>query len=192
MSANDGGQGRLELPVNEPITRVFDSSNVPGVKYRLELVNTKVSLWWVFFSGIHDGGPPTEIVLGHCPRLIPSLIAYNLQGTLTLPSPWPAQPDGVSDLTIGNLTLKSIGQPVHTWCWGLYLSGEKTDVVLQGTDVHLRTVSVRRQVGHGRGHRHVQRRERVHDGGSGAAERDGPQLRRESRLRLPNPRSRNS
>ena len=132
VSANDGGQGRLDLPVNEPITRVFDSSNVPGVKYRLELVNTKVSLWWVFFSGIYHGGPPTEIVLGHCPRLIPSVLADNLQGTLSLPAPWPAQPTAVSDLTIGNLTLKSVGQPVHTWCWGLYLSGEKTDVLLRG------------------------------------------------------------
>ena len=132
VSANDGGQGRLDLPVNEPITRVFDGSNVPGVKSRLELVNTKVSLWWVFFSGIHEGGPPTEVVLGHCPRLIPSVIAYNLQGTLTLPTPWPAAPAAVSQLTIGNLTLKSIGQPVHTWCWGLYLSGDKTDVLLRG------------------------------------------------------------
>ncbi|MHB8865619.1 MAG: hypothetical protein ACYC6N_24850 [Pirellulaceae bacterium] len=132
VSAQDGGQGRLDLPVHEPITHVFDSSNMPGVKYRLELVNTKVSLWWVFFSGIHEGGPPTEIVLGHCPRLIPSVLAYNLQGTLTLPSPWPVQPATASELTIGNLTLKSVGQPVHTWCWGLYLSGEKTDVMLRG------------------------------------------------------------
>ena len=54
VSANDGGQGRLDLPVNEPVTRVFDSSNVPGVKYRIELVNTKVSLWWVFFSGVSN------------------------------------------------------------------------------------------------------------------------------------------
>ncbi len=82
VSASDGGQGRLDLPVDEPITRVFDGSNVPGVKYRLELINTKVALWWVFFSGIQRGGPHTEIVLGHCPRLIPSILAYDLQGRL--------------------------------------------------------------------------------------------------------------
>ena len=38
----------------------------------------------------------------------------------------------MTDLTIGNLTLKTVGQAVSTWCWGLYLSGERTDVTLQG------------------------------------------------------------
>ena len=132
VSASDGGQGRLELPVDEPITRVFDESNVPGVKYRLELINTKVALWWVFFSGIQRDGPRTEIVLGHCPRLIPSILAQDLQGPLELPAPWPAKPEATTDLTIGNLTLKTVGQAVSTWCWGLYLSGEQTDVTLQG------------------------------------------------------------
>jgi hypothetical protein len=111
---------------------VFDGSNVPGVKYRLELINTKVPMWWVFFNVMHAGGPRTEIELGHCPRLIPSIIAHNLQGKLALPSPWPSQPKAVTDLTIGNLTLKTGGQDVNTWCWGLYLSGETTNVTLQG------------------------------------------------------------
>lgn len=132
LSAANGGQGRLELPANEPLTRVFDASNVPGVKYRLELVNTSVDLWWVFFSGIKRGGPPTEVVLGHCPRLIPSILAHNLEGTLHLPAPWPAQEEDVTSLTIGNLTLRTVGRPVRTWCWGLYLGGEKTDVTLKG------------------------------------------------------------
>ena len=132
VSAGSGGEGRLDLPTNEPITRVFDGSNVPGVKYRLELVNTQVDLWWVFFSGIQHGGPPTQVVLGHCPRLIPSIIAYNLQGPLELPAPWPAHKEDVTQLTVGNLTLKTIGQPVGTWCWGLYLAGEMTDTRLTG------------------------------------------------------------
>jgi len=127
-----GGRGRLDLPVKEPVNRVFDGSNVPGVKYRLELINTRVPLWFVFFNVFPRQGPPTEVVLGHCPRLIPSIIAHNLQGEITLPSPWPAQPDAVSELTVGNLTLKTAGQPVHTWCWGLYLSGDLTDAGITG------------------------------------------------------------
>ena len=132
VSAQDGGRGRLDLPSDEPVNRIFGSENLPGIKYRLELVNTRVALWWVFFSGIQRGGAETEIVLGHCPRLIPSILAYNLQGPLQLPAPWPAQRETTTDLTIGNLTLKTIGQPVSTWCWGLYLDGDETDVTLKG------------------------------------------------------------
>lgn len=132
VSANEGGRGRLDLPTEEPVTRVFDASNVPGIRYRLELVNTRVPLWWVFFSGIRHGGPTTEILLGHCPRLIPSVIAHNLQGSLELPAPWPARKQEVTELAIGNLTLKTVGQEVRTWCWGVYFSGEETDVVVRG------------------------------------------------------------
>ncbi len=110
VSANSGGQGRLDLPANEPVTRVFDASNVPGVKYRLELINTKVALWWVFFSGIRQGGPPTQVVLGHCPRLIPSIMAYDLQGSLELPAPWPTRQRDATQLNIGNLSLQTTGQ----------------------------------------------------------------------------------
>lgn len=131
-SAGGGGQGQLDLPVNEPLTRVFDKTNLPGVGYRLELVNTTVSLWWVFLSGVSTSGPPTEITLGNCPRLIPSILAHNLQGTFSLPSPWPVPDTATTQLTFGNLTLKTRGQPVRTWCWGLYLGGEQTDAVLQG------------------------------------------------------------
>ncbi len=132
VSAERGGQGRLDLPANEPVNRVFDSSNVPGIKYRLELVNTKVDLWWVFFSGIRQGGPATQVVLGHCPRLIPSIIAYDLQASLELPAPWPTRQGDATELHIGNLSLQTTGQPVGTWCWGLYLDGAKTDVTLRG------------------------------------------------------------
>jgi len=132
VSAAHGGQGRLDLPVDEPLTRVYDASNVPGVQYRLELVNTKVALWWVFFSGIQRGGPPTELVLGRCPRLIPSIMAFNVQGSLALPAPWPTKPEEVTRLTISNLTLRTVGQTVRTWCWGLYLSGDETNATLRG------------------------------------------------------------
>ena len=43
VSAKDGGRGRLDLPSNEPVSRVFGSENLPGIKYRLELVNTRVA-----------------------------------------------------------------------------------------------------------------------------------------------------
>ncbi len=132
VSAARGGRGILELPVNEPVTRVFDASNVPGVSYRLELVNTTVDLWWAFFSGIQQDGPPTEVVLGRCPRLIPSIIAYDLQGELELPAPWPTRPEEATQLSIGNLKLTTTGQPVRTWCWGLYVDGPRSDVVIRG------------------------------------------------------------
>ncbi len=135
VSAAQGGKGHLELPANEPVTRTFDASNVPGVKYRLQLINTRVPLWWVFFSGIRQDGPATEVVLGNCPRLIPSIIAHNLQGPLTLPAPWPNRRDEATELAIGNLTLKTVGQPVSTWCWGVYFSGGETDVTLRGQTV---------------------------------------------------------
>lgn len=132
VSAARGGRGYLELPVNQPITGVFDASNIPGVSYRLELVNTTVDLWWVFFSGIQKDGPLTEVVLGRCPRLIPSIIAYDLQGELALPAPWPTRPEEATELRIGNLKLRTTGQPVSTWCWGLYVDGPRTDVVVRG------------------------------------------------------------
>ncbi len=131
-SAAGGGRGQLELPVDEPISRVFDDTTLPGVQYRLELVNTTVSLWWIFLSGVSTAGPPTEIVLGDCPRLIPSILAYNLQGTFSLPAPWPIPASASTHVTFGNLTLRTTGRTVRTWCWGLYLSGEQTDAVLQG------------------------------------------------------------
>jgi hypothetical protein len=131
-SASGGGRGQLELPVHKPISRVFDETNLPGVKCRLELVNTTVSLWWIFLSGVSTAGPPTEIVLGECPRLIPCILAYNLQGTYSLPSPWPVPESASSQVTFGNLTFKTTGREVRTWCWGLYLSGEETDAVLKG------------------------------------------------------------
>ena len=131
-SAAGGGHGQLELPVHQPISRVFDDTNLPGVQYRLELVNTTVSLWWIFLSGVSNTGPPTEIVLGECPLLIPSVLAHNLQGTFSLPAPWPVPASALTQVTFGNLTLRTTGRTVRTWCWGLYLSGEKTDAVLQG------------------------------------------------------------
>ncbi|MBM4089693.1 MAG: hypothetical protein FJ276_09735 [Planctomycetes bacterium] len=131
-SAAGGGRGQLELPVDEPISRVFDETDLPGVRYRLELVNTTVSLWWIFLSGVSTAGPPAEIVLGECPRLIPCILAYNLQGTFSLPAPWPVPASASTHVTFGNLTLRTTGRTVRTWCWGLYLSGEQTDAVLQG------------------------------------------------------------
>ena len=131
-SASSGGRGHLELPVHKPISRVFDETNLPGVKSRLELINTTVSLWWIFLSGVSSAGPPTETELGECPRLIPSILAHNLQGTFTLPAPWPVPESASTQVTFGNLTLKTTGREVRTWCWGLYLSGEDTNAVLQG------------------------------------------------------------
>jgi len=132
VSAKAGGRGELDLPVDTPLTRVFDRSNLPGIDFRLSLKNSTVSLWWVFMTNITRDGPPTEVVFGHCPKLIPSVMAGDLTGTVRLPSPWPAKETDVAELTIGNLTLRTKGEPVRTWCWGVYLWGAGTDVTIEG------------------------------------------------------------
>ncbi len=121
----------LDLPHNKPFDQVYDARNLPGVNYRLELTNCTVPMWWVFFHNVSNDGPPVTITLRDCPAFIPSILANDLRGTFHLPSPWPGDATH-GTLSVGNLTLKTLDKPVHTWCWGVYLSGEKTDVTLRG------------------------------------------------------------
>jgi hypothetical protein len=124
-------RGVFDLPVNEPVTGVYDSTNMPGAAYRLEMVNSTVPLWFLFANCVTMDGPPTELVLRNCPFLIPSVLGWNLKGEISLPAPWPGEQRNAS-LRVGNLTWHTLDKPAGIYCWGLYLSGDETDVTVRG------------------------------------------------------------
>lgn len=131
-SAAVPGVAVFNFPIGEPITQVYDSSSLPGVQYRLELVNTRVGTWFLFVQ-LLPGGPLAEFHLRHSPSLIPSIMAHNLQGTFHLPTadaggPVPA---GTS-FTTGNLIWRVPDKPANIRCWGVYLTGQQTDVTITG------------------------------------------------------------
>ena len=129
MDASKGGQGRFNLPVNQPLDAVYDGSNVPGAAYRLELVNTQVPLWFLFVRQVSMAGPATTVVLEDCPRFIPSIMGGDLRGRVNLPCLWGEVFE--QDVTIGNVTFRA-PKPVGIGCWGVYLWGKDTDLTLTG------------------------------------------------------------
>ena len=124
-------QATLDLPTDTPITQVYDGTNVPGAKFRLQLANTRVPHWFLFASGVTNDGPPVSLTLRRCLWLIPSVLGWNLKGTFRLPTPWPGEARNQS-LTVGNVTFKTLDEPVNIFCWGVYLSGPETDVTISG------------------------------------------------------------
>jgi hypothetical protein len=132
--ANQGGKGVFDLPVDSPINRVFDTSNVPGALYRLELVNTRVPVWFLFVNMVSMDGPPVVIELKRCPLLIPSILGGNLSGEMRLRTPWRGRDatGAEREIRTGNVTWRLTGKDVAIYCWGVYLWGEKTDVTLLG------------------------------------------------------------
>ena len=146
IASAEGGHGVLNLPVNTPLTQVYDANNLLGAKYRIELINTRVSMWFLF-ANIVSEGPPAEIVLADCPHFIPCISAYNLKGELRLPSSFdgetPSRDVPRNDkaprlvppnttFTTGNLTWKVGETPLNIFTWGLYFSGKETDVTIKG------------------------------------------------------------
>ncbi|MCX8038600.1 MAG: hypothetical protein N3D11_16410, partial [Candidatus Sumerlaeia bacterium] len=132
-----GGSGVFDFPIAAPITRVYDRGNIPGAEYRLELVNTRVPLWFLFLR-VAQNGPETEIVLRDCPRLIPSVMGRNLQGKWRLPCLRRGDPASLpllhphSSLRLANVTLRTLERPAGISTWGVYLNGPKTDITLTG------------------------------------------------------------
>lgn len=130
----EGGTGLFDLPTKEVLNRTFDTSNVPGAAWRLQLHNTTVPLWFLFVNSVSMHGPPAEIRLVRCSSLIPSIMGGNLRGEMRLPAPWPhpgARPDE-RVLRTGNVTWRATGSDVSVACWGVYLWGDKTDLTLSG------------------------------------------------------------
>lgn len=146
ISSAEGGNGIIDFPVDTPLTQVYDSSNLLGAKFRLELINTKVNFWFLF-AYIVDDGPPAEITLANCPRFLPSLTMHNVKGELRLPSTYTGetpsretrakQPEPVliqphTTFKTGNLTWKVGENPINIFTWGLYLTGKETDITIKG------------------------------------------------------------
>lgn len=123
----------IDLPVNTPLTTVFDQSNMPGAEYRLELINTVIPNWWfLFIHGVTMDGLPLDITLGDCPSIVPALIGNDLKGEIHLPVPWTGKEadEPPPPVTVGNLTIRS--RENREFCWAVYLAGHQTDVTLLG------------------------------------------------------------
>jgi hypothetical protein len=123
-----GGEATLDLPNGVPITRTFDGSNLTGVDFQLKLKDVTVpDFWFVFFREVSMQGPPTEITLRSCRKILPSIMGTDLTGEFALTRGL-EQP-----LRIGNLTLRRAGNsPVDVFTMGIYLSGKKNNLVIKG------------------------------------------------------------
>jgi len=127
VCANKGGRAVLDLPLDQPITKTFDDTVIPGIEWRLKMVNSTVrGFWFVFLRRISADGPPYEVVLGDCPKILPALLGHNIQADLNLPEVIQGP------IRYGNLTLRPSDKPVKTVVWGVYCTGPKTDVTLRG------------------------------------------------------------
>jgi hypothetical protein len=125
---NKGGQTKLDLPTDRPITALYDAKTLtPGVEWKLDLKNTTVGHWFVFVRNIGMHNPPCEITLGESKRLIVSLLGHNLSGNLRL------YDDLSEPVKLGNVTLKKAEMAPDISMWALYFSGDKTDLSVQGT-----------------------------------------------------------
>lgn len=123
-----GGEATLDLPNGVPITRTFDGASLPGVNFQLKLNDVTVpDFWFVFFREVSMQGPRTDITLRNCRKILPSIMGTDLTGEFALSR-------GLEEpLRIGNLTLRREGDnPVNAFTMGLYLSGEKNDLVIRG------------------------------------------------------------
>lgn len=124
---NAGGKTTLDLPVGKPVDAVYDGANLPGVEYRLSLTRHVVPYqWFVFLRRITMHRPPCEIVLRDCPRVLASVLGWNVQGELRLSNTL-EQP-----LRIGNVTLRKADRPVAISMWSIYFGGDETDLTVHG------------------------------------------------------------
>jgi hypothetical protein len=124
---NKGGKAVLDLPVGEPIDRVFDHTNMPGVEYTVRLTRHVVPhQWFVFLRRIEMNKPPCEVVLRNCPRVIVSLLGWNVQGEVQLSE------DLAEPIRLANVTLRKADKPVGVSMWCVYFSGKKLDLTVRG------------------------------------------------------------
>jgi len=122
-----GGSTELDLTSGKLVTATYDrSSLLPGVNWRLSMINTRVPRWFLFVRRIGGWQPPAEITLAGSKDLIVSLLGHNLTGQITLSRNLP------KPLSVGNVTLKTAGQPAGISMYALYFSGHKTDVSICG------------------------------------------------------------
>lgn len=135
-----GGTTTLEFPVGTPITKVYDKNNCPGADYRMELINTRVSIWFLWLSNVSSDGPITTYNLQNCPSLIISLECRNLIGNASLPACYDVESDrwfkylpANTHVSIGSLRINTLNDRVNLTCWAIYLNGKSTDFTINGS-----------------------------------------------------------
>jgi hypothetical protein len=127
LYVDKGGSTTLDLIPGPPVTATYDrNSLLPGVNWQLSLTNTRVPRWFLFVRQIGGWHPPAEITLDRSKGLIVSLLGHNLTGQLTLTS------DLSQPLHVGNVTLQAADEPAGIAMYGLYLSGEESDLTVTG------------------------------------------------------------
>ncbi len=124
---HEGGDVTLTLPANRALDARFDGTNLtPGVKWRLTLIQTTVPRWFVFLRNIGPNNPPCNVTFNEVDDTIVSLLGHNLTGDITL------TPNLDEPLHLGSLTLKRGASAVGIPMWGLYFSGDRTDISVRG------------------------------------------------------------
>jgi hypothetical protein len=122
-----GGETTLDLEPDKCVSAVFDrSSLLPGVNWRLELVNTRVARWFLFVRNIGMHHEPAEITLAGSKDLIASLLGHNLTGQIHLSK------DLLTPMKVGNVTLATATEPAGISMYAIYLSGNENDVTVTG------------------------------------------------------------
>lgn len=130
VNANGGAAvGDFSFPLDTPLTQVYDSTNMPGARWRLALNNVTVPLWWLFVMSMSMDGPPTELILRDCPKVITNIGGTNLTGSVQLPAG--PLPPGWST-TVANVTFRTADKEALVPTWGVYLTGAQTDLELRG------------------------------------------------------------
>jgi len=127
LSARKGGRHELDLPVDEPITRVYDGTLLSHPEGQLELRNVTVAnWWWVFVRDVSMDGPRLDVVLSSNGKVIPGIMGHNLCGsipfTVNLERPFRA----------GNVTMRRATEALKVDSMSYYLTGEETDVLVPG------------------------------------------------------------
>jgi hypothetical protein len=122
-----GGDCTLDLASRAPLTVHYDASNTtPGVEWTLDLDRTTVPLWFLFVRNIGMNNPPCRITIARSDELIVALLGHDLVGALDLSNQL-SEP-----VRLGALTLARGERPIRVNMWGLYFSGDRTDLTVKG------------------------------------------------------------
>jgi hypothetical protein len=132
--ADKGVEVSLDLPVNEPVTTVFDESVIPGCTYRAKLTRHTVSgQWFVFVRSIQPEGkaPPYKVVLNRCPKILPSVLSWNVKAELRIDR------ELNEPMIVGNTTIMRGETPPGITMWSFYGGGPEYDLIIRGSDVRI-------------------------------------------------------
>lgn len=132
--ADQGGQVSLDLPVGEAVSTVFDDTVILDCTYKAKLVRHTVDgQWFVFVRSIKpaDEAPPYTVVLNDCPQVLPSVLSWNVKADLRISK------NLKEPIVVGNTTIKRGEKPPGITMWSFYGGGDKYDLTLRGSDVHL-------------------------------------------------------